>query len=74
MNTPLSPAMAAVVDGCRGSTNWGKKAKKKIVSFGFSRLISTASPMTRRSDLGAAFSSTVSGVRSRRVRQARKSR
>src|SRR4029453_13188264 len=50
MNTRLSPTMCLVAACSPGWTNWGRNAKKKIVSLGFSRLMSTAVRITCHAD------------------------
>ncbi len=57
-----------------GWTNWGRKARKKMVSFGFNTLIRSAVRITRQLECGRASCSTVSGVVSHQVCQARKRR
>jgi hypothetical protein len=54
-------------------TNWGRKATKKMVSFGLSRLSRTACRIVRHADDGSA-ASTPSVPLSRSVVHARNSR
>lgn len=57
-----------------GRHELGENAKKKMVSFGFSRLMSTAVRMVDQTGTAAAEASGSMGERSRQVRQARCSR
>lgn len=72
MNTPPSPTIRTTACGSPGLTNCGRKAKKKIVSFGLRMLISTPRTITRRADTGsgAVRSSTTSASLSRTVAHA----
>ena len=69
MNTPLRASSCGRA-GEPPSTNCGRKATKKIDSFGLSMLTSTPEVMTSRAERGVASSSTVSAPRSRKVAQA----
>ena len=53
MNTALSSSIAAACVRLAVATNCGRKAKKKIVSFGLRMLIRTPETMTWRADRGA---------------------
>jgi hypothetical protein len=70
MKTPLSANIRTAEWGSPGLTNWGRKAKKKIVSFGVRMLISTPRTMTRPAERGAVFCSTVT-MPSERAKAAR---
>ena len=72
MKTPLNSNIRS--DGCASPlpTNCGRKAKKKMVSFGLRMLMRIAEVMTPSAGL-AAVSSTVSALLSRAMRQAVKS-
>src|SRR5215210_6554440 len=65
MNTLLSWSIGRYVPASPELTNWGRNAKKKIVSFGLRRLMRTPDTITLRSDRGPASSSTVSAPCSR---------
>ncbi len=67
MKTALSSIILQKAFGWFSPTNCGRKAKKKIVSLGFSRLIRTPETMTYMTDGGAASSLTTSASVSRRV-------
>ncbi len=74
MKITLSPSIRTNVWALPGSTNWGKNAKKKMVSLGFDTLIRTAVRTTRQLESGPASSATANGVRSHQVCHAKKSR
>ena len=62
MNTPLSPSIRGSARGSPGSTNCGRNAKKKIVSFGLRILISTPRTITLTSgQLAVTDSLTILG-------------
>ncbi len=71
MKIPLSSSIIGRVSACPGRTNCGRNAKKKIVSFGLSRLMSTPVPIPRQGDRGVASASATSELRSRQVITAR---
>jgi hypothetical protein len=52
MKTPLSSSMRASGCGSAALTNCGRNARKKIDSFGFRRLTSTAETITRAAERG----------------------
>ncbi|MNL82607.1 hypothetical protein D3C87_2100230 [compost metagenome] len=56
--------------GVAAGTNCGRKAKKKIESFGLRMLISTDSTITLPADFGSRSASTLSAPDSLRVAQA----
>ena len=56
MKTPLSNTMRSKAFGSLLLTNCGRKAKKKIVSFGLSRLTRTPDVMTLAAERGAGSS------------------
>ena len=66
----MKTALSASSCGSAGeplSTNWGRKATKKIDSFGLRMFTSTPETITSRAERGVASSSTVSAPRSRNV-------
>ena len=70
MNIPESSSIATI--GCAASlaTNCGRKAKKKIESFGLRRLMSTASSVTPRADFAPISRERLKAPRSRHTIQA----
>jgi hypothetical protein len=74
MKTALRPTMRARFPVPSAGTNCGRKAKKKIVSFGLRMFTRTPETSTRRAGTGAASSSTTSAPCSRNVLHAIHSR
>jgi len=66
MKTPLSASICGTA-GAPSSTNCGRKATKKIDSFGLRMFTSTPETITWRAERGAPSSSTASAPWSRNV-------